>query len=248
MKTSGNTILITGGATGIGFALASNFSNLGNEVIVCSRNEDNLKIAKEKLPEISTRRCDISKSEEVDSLFRWVTTSYPQINVLINNAGIQRQIELKKGIEALPRGGDDDEISINLRSQIYMSACFIPVFLGESAIVNVSSGLGFVPLARFPVYCATKAAIHSFTVSLRFQLKDSSIKVFEIIPPTVYDTNLKGKPLEKSDWAVSSKEVADAAVKGIENDQFEIPIGPTKNWLNASKSELDQAFINMNRW
>jgi uncharacterized oxidoreductase len=113
--------------------------------------------------------------------------------------------------------------------------------------VNVSSGLAFVPIARFPIYCATKAAIHSFTMSLRYQLKDTKIKIFELIPPTVYDTELKGRPLEKSDWTVSSAEVAGAMMKGLETDEFEIAVGSTRNWLRASKSDLDQAFSNINR-
>jgi uncharacterized oxidoreductase len=139
---------------------------------------------------------------------------------------------------------------INLKAQIYLAACFVPVFSkkqSESAIINVSSGLAFVPLARFPIYCATKAAIHSFTVSLRHQLKETPIRVFEVIPPTVYDTELKGKPLQKSDWTVSSNEVADAVMKGLENNDYEISIGAAKNWLMGSKSDLETAFNNMNR-
>jgi uncharacterized oxidoreductase len=178
-----------------------------------------------------------------------VISSFPEINLLINNAGIQRPIELKKGIQELMKV--DDEIAINLKSQIYLSEYFIPVFLGkstDSAIVNVlSSGLGFILLARFPIYSATKAAIHSFTMSLRQQLKGTPIRVFEVIPPTVYDTELKGRPIEKSDWTVSSREVAEVVMKGIEANEYEIAIGPAKNWLHASKSELDQIFSNMNR-
>jgi uncharacterized oxidoreductase len=172
MKSSGNSVLITGGATGIGFALASAFSNLGNEVIVCGRREEKLRQAKERLPGISIRKCDISQRADVESLVSWVVSSHPDVNVLVNNAGIQRAIDLRKGVEDLT--ANEDEIMINLRSQVYLSAYFVPVFSkrpGESAIINVSSGLAIVPLARFPVYCATKAAIHSFTVSLRHQLR-----------------------------------------------------------------------------
>jgi len=248
MKTTGNTVLITGGASGIGFALASSFANQGNKVIICGRNEEKLQRAKEKIPEISVKKCDISRNEDVASLFDWVTSSFPEIDILVNNAGIQRTIDLKRGIQELVKV--DDEIAINLKSQIYLSEYFIPVFLGkhtDSAIANVSSGLGFVPLARFPIYSATKAGIHSFTMSLRQQLKGTPIRVFEVIPPTVYDTELKGRPLEKSDWTVSSREVAEAVMKGIEENEYEIAIGPSKNWLRASKSELDQTFNNLNR-
>ncbi len=176
-----------------------------------------------------------------------MASSHPSINVLVNNAGIQRALDLKKGAEDIK--ANDDEISINLRAQIYLAASFVPLFSqrqGESAIVNVSSGLGFVPLARFPVYCATKAAIHSFTVSLRYQLRETPVRVFEVIPPTVYDTELKGKPLPRSDWTVSSAEVADAVVNGMGRDEPEISVGPTKGWLAAYKGDLDAAFTRMN--
>jgi uncharacterized oxidoreductase len=167
----------------------------------------------------------------------------------VNNSGIQRAIDLRKGLEEIT--GNEDEITINLKSQICLTAYFIPVFSArhtESAIVNVSSGLAFVPLAKFPIYCATKAAIHSFTVSLRFQLRETTIRVFEVIPPTVYDTELKGKPLPKSGWTVSSAEVADAVMKDLETNEPEISLGAARNWLNASKRDLDAIFNNINRW
>jgi uncharacterized oxidoreductase len=248
MKTSGNTVLITGGATGIGFAITSNFVNQGNEVIICGRREEKLREAKEKLPRITIRRCDLSQQAEIEALFHWVTSTFPDLNVLVNNAGIQRTIDLRKGVEDLFR--NEDEITINLKAQIYLAAYFIPEFAKkqtETAIINVSSGLGFVPLARFPIYSATKAAIHSFTLSLRNQLKDTPIKVFEVIPPTVYDTELKGRPLPKSDWTVSSKEVADAVMKGLANNEYEISLGATWNWLAASDKDRRVIFENINR-
>ncbi|MDA4111596.1 MAG: SDR family NAD(P)-dependent oxidoreductase [Thaumarchaeota archaeon] len=248
MKTSGNTVLITGGATGIGFALAAALSNQGNEVIICGRREEKLSEAKEKLPGISIRTCDISQQAEIESLFDWVTSNFPGINVLVNNAGMQRAIDFRKGVEDLIK--NEDEINVNLKAQIYLAAYFVPVFSRrqtESAIINVSSGLAFVPLAKFPIYCATKAAIHSFTISLRHQLRVTPIRVFEVIPPTVYDTELKGKPLQKSDWTVSSYEVADAVMKGLKNNDYEISLGAAKNWINGSKNELEIAFNNMNR-
>jgi len=247
LKTSGNTVLITGGATGIGFALASSFSEKGNEVIICGRREEKLREAKGKLSGIITRQCDVSRMVDIESLFQWVSSNFPDVNVLVNNAGIQRAIDLSKGVEDLAK--NEDEISTNLKSPIYLAAYFIPLFSErktESAIINVSSGLGFVPLARFPIYSATKAAMHSFTISLRYQLRETPIRVFEVIPPTVYDTELKGNPLPKSDWTVSSVEVADAVMKGLENNDYEIPIGALKNWLMGSKKDLDVAFNNMN--
>jgi uncharacterized oxidoreductase len=248
MKTSDNTVLITGGATGIGLALATSFSNLGNQVIICGRRKERLVEAKNKLPGISIRKCDVSEQSEIESLFDWVSSNFPTINILVNNAGIQRVIDLKNGIKDLTRG--EDEIMINLRAPVLLSTYFVPLFSKrktESAIINVSSGLAFVPMAGVPIYCAMKAAIHSFSVSLRHQLRETPIRVFEVIPPIVYDTELKGQPLPKSDWSVSSNEVANAVLKGLENNEQEIPVGATQNWLLGSKSDLDIAFKNMNR-
>lgn len=246
MKTVGNTILITGGGTGIGLALAEAFVQSENTVIICGRREDKLIEAKKRLPSIITRTCDISKENQRKELYEWIESNHGDVNVLVNNAGIQRPIDLKKGLEDIVK--NEDEIEINLRSQIYLAARFIPLLSKKSnaVIINVSSGLGFAPLAIFPIYCATKAAIHSFTMSLRFQLRETPIKVFEVIPPTVHDTELKGRKLEKTDYSISSAEMVDAVIKGLEADQYEITAGASRNLANASKAELDQIFKNMN--
>ena len=246
MITKNNTVLITGGATGIGFALAESFVKLGNKVIVCGRRMDKLEDAKRRLPSLIVRQCDVSKEGDRRALYEWVEKEFNDLNVLVNNAGIQRRIDFTKGTEDLLR--QEDEIDINFKAQVYLAARFVPLLSRqkEAAIVNVSSGLGFVPLTVFPIYSATKAAIHSFTMSLRFQLRKTSVKVFEVIPPTVHDTELKGKPIEKAEWSVPSSEVAEAVVKGLEGDVLEIAVGPSKRWLSSSKSELDQAFGNMN--
>jgi uncharacterized oxidoreductase len=246
MRTTKNTILITGGATGIGFALAELFVKSGNEVIICGRRADRLEEAKRKLPGIHVRVCDVSKAADLESLYDWVTANFREVNVLVNNAGIQRRIDFRSGA---PYSSIDQEIDINLRAQIHLSARFINELSKrkEAAIVNVSSGLGFVPIAAFPVYCATKAAIHSFSVSLRHQLRQTPIKVFEVIPPTVHDTELKGKFLEKTDYSVSAAEVASAVLSGMGNDEYEIAVGSSKNFVKGSKSDLDQAFERMNR-
>ncbi len=246
MKISGNTILVTGGGTGIGYALAEKFAGLGNEVIICGRRENKLEEAKARIPALHTIKCDISKDAERQELCKQIAANFSGINVLVNNAGIQRRIDLSRGADELL--SNEDEIEINLRSQIYLAARFVPMLIDkdESAIINVSSGLGFVPIAAFPVYSATKAAIHSFTKSLRQQLKDTRIKVFEVIPPGVYDTELKGKPMPKSDWSISAKEMADAVLEGLGNDQYEIAAGTARGWVNASRNELDKAFENTN--
>ena len=249
MKTKGNTILITGGATGIGQALAETLVNAGNTVIICGRREAKLKEAKDKLPQIRTKVCDVSKEKEREALFVWVKENYPDLNVLINNAGIQRIINLKKGTKELFNG--ENEIETNFIAPIYLSAYFIPWFLKkkEAVIINVSSGLGFVPIAVMPVYCATKAAVHSFTTSLRHQLKDTSIKVFEIVPPAV-DTELgKGTTSDESQEyrGMPPSVVAEATIKALAKNEYEIIVGEAKGLVEGARTNPEQTFQNLNQ-
>ena len=249
MKTTGNTILITGGATGIGFSLAETFVKAGNEVVICGRREDKLKEAKRKLPQLHITVCDLSKESKRKFLYEWVCSNFSDINILVNNAGIQRMIDFKRGVNELYFG--EDEIEVNLKACIHLSALFTPLFLQkeEAAIVNVSSGLGFVPIAIMPVYCATKAAIHSFTMSLRHQLRDTSVKVFEVIPPIV-DTELdKGARGQRGqeDRGIPPVEVAKATMKALESNQYEIPVGMAENLRTGSRTNPEQLFHNMNQ-
>jgi uncharacterized oxidoreductase len=250
MRIKNNTVLITGGATGIGLALAEALINAGNTVIICGRRQSKLEEAKRKLPQIHIRICDVSKEAERKSLFDWVKDNFKNLNVLVNNAGIQRMVDLKKGIRDLTSG--ENEIEINLEAPIYLSAHFIPLLMKqkEAAIVNVSSGLGFVPIASMPVYCATKAAIHSFTMSLRHQLKDTSIKVFEVVPPAV-DTELgKGSVEEEEELnrGLPPAEVVKAVVSSLEKDEYEIVVGEAEGLVEGSRTNPDEAFKNLNEW
>lgn len=247
MNLSGNTILITGGATGIGLELATRFEKLGNKVVICSRRKERLEAVHELYPEITGIQCDISNFDDLGNLYDHIMLDFPELNVLINNAGIQRAIDLKKGIEGVAQSSD--EIDINFSSQIRVTETFISLILKqkEAAIVNVTSGLGFIPLARFPIYSATKAAMHSFTLSLRHQLKDTNVRVFELIPPTVHDTELKGKPIEKTDYSISAKEVGEHFVDAFEVDNLEVAPGPAGSWLALfSRPEVNQIFNGMN--
>ena len=250
MEIKNNTILITGGATGIGFSLAETLVNAGNTVIICGRREAKLKEAREKLPRIQTKVCDLSKKLERESLFNWVKHNFPDCNVLINNAGIQRMINLTKGTKELLSG--ENEVEINLVAPIHLSAHFIPLLLKkrEAAIINVSSGLGFVPIAAMPVYCATKAAVHLFTVSLRYQLKDSPIKVFEIVPPAV-DTELGKGTAEDTDHeykGIPPSEIARATLAALATNEYEIVVGEAKGLVMGARTNPEQAFQNINSW
>jgi uncharacterized oxidoreductase len=245
MKISGNTVLITGGSMGIGFSLAEEFVKAGNEVIICGRREDKLTEAKAILPQLTTMVCDVAKAEDREALYNWAICKFPDLNILVNNAGIQRRVDFKKGIEGVI--SKEDEVDINFKATIELSAWFIPEFLKrkEAAIINVSSGLGFIPIAFAPVYCATKAAVHSFSISLRHQLKDTSIKVFEIIPPIV-DTDLDRGARGPVNRGISPKEVGIGSMEAIRNDQFECAIGMAVNLVQGSKTNFDQIFNNMN--
>jgi uncharacterized oxidoreductase len=254
MKTNGQTILITGGSTGIGLAMSEEFIARGNKVIACARSESTLSDARKRLPGLVTRRCDLSKDVEREALHDWVMQNHPDTSVLINNAGIQHMVDFTKGPADLVKFRDSDgqdEIDINFKGLVYLTALFIPELMkkDESAIVNVSSGLGFAPLAIMPVYCATKAAVHSFSVSLRHQLRTTTVKVFEVIPPMV-DTNLdKGArdARQQRDRGIPPREVAQATLKAISEDTYETAIGNAQNLVSGSRTDPAKLFSNMNR-
>jgi len=248
MKTSGNTILITVGASGIGLALAKAFVEAGNRVLICGRRQDRLDEARQLLDKTHAFQCDLSTADGRQALFEWSTGNFPQLNILVNNAGIQNHVDLRHGLESLTDG--EDEIDINLRAPIFLSALFIPYFLERkgSAIVNITSGLGFVPLAFMPVYCATKAAMHSYSLSLRHQLRHGSIKVFEIIPPTT-DTELdRGARARRgqAERGIPPEEVARATLQALAADEFELAVGAAQHLRDASRSQPDEIFRRLN--
>jgi uncharacterized oxidoreductase len=250
MKINGNTIVITGGATGIGFALAQELVKADNIVIICGRRKSKLKEAQQKLPQLHIKACDVSSEEQRQDLVSWVSSEFKECNILINNAGIQRMINLSEG--QMTHHSDDDEIDINFKAPVRLCESFIPLLKNQpqAAIVNVSSGLAFCPIAVMPVYCATKAALHSYTLSLRHQLRNTSIKVFEIIPPTV-DTELDKGARDKrnqQDRGIPPSQVAIEALKSLKADHYEITVGMAEGLKKGAQSNLDQLFQRMNQW
>src|SRR5665647_248505 len=235
MRINGNIVLITGGATGIGLALAEAFVKAGSEVIVCARTEENLNQAKKKIPQLHIKKCDVSKESECEELYNWATSNFKDLNILINNAGIQRMIDFKKGTEDIIRhraADGEDEIEVNFRSLVYLTALFTPHLMKQedSAIINVSSGLAFHPMAILPVYCATKAAVHMISMLLRQQLERTTVKVFELIPPMV-DTNLdKGarKARGQTYFGITTEEFVQPAMKAFESNEYEIRVTDPK--------------------
>lgn len=236
MKTSGNTILITGGATGIGLALAEHLLNEGNEVIICGRRAERLQDAKQKFPGLHTRVADVASETGREELMNWVASQFPSFNMLINNAGIQQLFFLKKPNST---ASIYNEVATNLIAPIHLTNLAIPHLSKqkEAAIVNITSGLAFVPLVIAPVYCASKAALHSFCLSSRHQLRDTSIKIFEIIPPIVetelgHDNSRK----EREVRGIQPSEVAVETLKALATDQFEVPVGMAAGIYNAAHS------------
>ena len=227
MKTSGHTVLITGGGTGIGLALAEQLVRHDNQVIICGRRRARLLAAKKRVPELHIRVCDVSRPASRRALVRWITSEFKPLNILVNNAGIQRMIDFRRGARDLSDA--DEEVAVNLLGPIHLSALLIPHLTRQpcAAIVNISSGLAFTPLAAVPVYCATKSAIHSLSLSLRFQLRDTPVRVFEVAPPIVA-TELSGtrRRPEDGEHSMSPDEVARGIVEALAGDAYEVALGP----------------------
>jgi uncharacterized oxidoreductase len=242
MNLGGNTVLVTGGASGIGLSIAKRFVSAGSTVIICGRRQDKLREAQQRYPALHVAVADLARADQRTALFDWIVDAFPTLNVLVNNAGIQRPVSL---LDAEPWSATREEIAINLEAPIHLSRLFVPHIANQNgpAILNVTSGLSFVPLARVPVYCATKAAVHSFTLSLRHQLRDTAISVIEIVPPAV-DTDLGGPGLHT--FGTNVDEFADAVMGRIAAGEIEVGYGFAEQTRRASREELDAAFDRMN--
>lgn len=192
MKTEGNTILMTGGGSGIGRGLAEAFHALGNQVIISGRRKQALDETTRANPGMASATLDIEDAAGIRAFAAKIAAEFPALNVLINNAGIMRAEKLSA--QPADLGDAEAMVTTNLLGPIRMTAALLPHLRKQpySAIVNVSSGLAFVPLSPTPTYCATKAAIHSYTQSLRYQLKDTATEVIELIPPYVATDLMSG--------------------------------------------------------
>jgi len=221
MKLQGNTILITGGSGGIGLAFAKRFVAGGNEVIITGRNADKLAAAAKETPALKTIRSDAGDAGAITALAAEVKEKYPKLNVLFNNAGVMqfRNLAVAEDFESLTT-----ELDINLAGPIRLVSAFVGLLkANKGTIINVSSGLAFVPLPAAPVYCATKAAMHSYTLSLREQLADHGVEVIELMPPAV-KTDLAALP-EEGVKVITTDVLVDATMKALAKGQVEIRPG-----------------------
>jgi len=191
MRMSGNTILITGGTSGIGLGLAQRFHAEGNRVIIAGRREQLLSAITAEHPGMDSVVVDVADPGSINRCWAQVTGRHPDLNVVVNNAGIMLSEDLTEPGHLRVA---EDTVATNLLGPIRLLAQAVPFLAGQTAavIINVSSGLGFVPLSVTPTYCATKAAVHSYTQSLRVQLAGTDVQVVELIPPGV-QTDLMGQ-------------------------------------------------------
>jgi uncharacterized oxidoreductase len=251
MRMNSNTIFITGGTSGIGQGLAEAFHKLGNQVIITGRREDRLKSICTANSGMKYYVLDVADSGSVREVARKAIGQFPALNCVFNNAGMQAMHDFSAG-GPLDEQAIIGEINTNLMGTIRVAAEFIPHLKKQqnASLVNVSSGLAFTPLARFPVYCATKAAVHSFSLSLRHQLKNSGIKVIELIPPYVA-TELGGPSKQIPPGAPQPMPLARfiaETMKELAGDADEVAIGDVRHLVSGSNAEaMKKIFAGMNR-
>jgi uncharacterized oxidoreductase len=239
MKLSNNKILITGGASGIGLGMAERFLKENNKVIVCGRREDVLREAAAQLPGLITKQCDLQVPAEREALFAWVSQEHPDLNAIVNNAGVQNWMSV---IDKDFFTRAQQEIAINIEAPLHLVSLFLQ-HPALDTVINVTSGLSFSPLAKVPVYSATKAFFHSFTLSLRYLLQAKNIDVIEVIPPAL-NTDLGGPGIHDEFPPVSN--FLDAIFAQLREGKQELTFGFSAAMVKAGPEEIQQAFSRMN--
>jgi len=244
MKFQQRTVLITGGTGGMGLEWARELLKRGNTVIVTGRDREKLDATERSLPGVHTLRSDASDPQAIGSLRQAVLARFPALDTVINNAGIMRNLRFgtAQGLEEVTR-----EIEVNLSGPVRMIDQFLPHLLTRpgALIVNVSSGLAFIPFTAAPVYSATKAAIHSFTQSLRVQLRGTGVTIVELAPPGVETPLFRGEfaAETRGQKAMDPKELVRRAISGIEAGKLEIRPG-LSNVLNVMSRIAPRFMLN----
>jgi uncharacterized oxidoreductase len=243
MKTTQNTILITGGSAGIGLAMAKLFAEKGNHVIITGRNAERLQKAASQLKNVTAIQFDVTKEEDVDRLVKKLDQEFPNLNILINNAGNAFLYKLVAGAGAFEKARE--EMLTNYLAPIRLTEKLLPLLerQKESAVVNVSSIVAFAPNHKMPGYGASKAALHSYTQSLRITLEPTSVKVFELMPPLVdteFSTEIGGAN------GIAPSVVAEELFAAFEKDEYQIHVGKTAQIYQLSLSSPADALAAMN--
>ena len=240
MKLSGRTILITGGSAGIGLAFALKLLELGNEVIVTGRRQAVLDQVKAEHPKLHTIQSDVADPAQIVALAARMKSDFPKLDVLMNNAGILLYKNLKSPAADLT--GLMAEMNVNVGGVVGTTSALIDVLTSnKGTVINVSSGLAFVPLPAAPIYSATKAAIHSYTQSLRFQLEETGVEVIEIMPPAV-KTDLTAAFPEGEVTLITTEELVKQSFASLKTGALEIRPGQSKQL--AIMRRLAPWFIN----
>ncbi len=241
MKTTNNTILITGGSAGIGFETAKLLSAQGNTIIIIGRDQNRLDEAKAKLANVHAFKADVSNAAEVTELVEILKDKFPDLNVVINNAGSAVLYNLAdENQDAFANA--ESEMLTNYLAVIRLNQLLLPLLKAqaESAIVNVSSIVAYVPGITLPTYAASKAALHSYSTTLRLSLENTSVKVFELMPPLV-DTQFSSAIGGHN--GIQPTAVANDLLKALAEDDFEIRVGDTAKlyelFLNSPSAALD---------
>ncbi|HZQ24356.1 MAG TPA: SDR family NAD(P)-dependent oxidoreductase [Terriglobales bacterium] len=245
MKLTGSTILITGGSAGIGLAFALKFLELGNEVIVTGRRQAVLDQIKTQHPQLHTMKSDVGDAAQIAALAARVRSDFPKLDVLMNNAGIMLYKNLKT--PAADLGGLMTEMNVNVGGVILTTSAFIDTLrANKGTVINTSSALAFVPLPSAPIYSATKAAIHSYTQSLRFQLEETGVEVIELMPPVV-KTDLAAELAEGgSITVITTDELVKQSFAALRAGAVEIRPGQAKQL--AFMRRFAPNFINRQLW
>jgi uncharacterized oxidoreductase len=239
MKITNNKILITGGASGIGLGLTERFVREGNTVVICGRREAILKDVANKFPGVITKVCDLSMETDRIELYNWVAENHSDLNVLVNNAGIQNWMNISDS-DFYQKA--NDEITTNVLAPVHLTTLFTNL-KSINTIINVSSALAFIPLSKVPVYCATKAFMRSFTLSLRHLLKQKGIEVIEMIPPAL-NTDLGAKGLHDAYPPVS--DFIEAVFQQMKEGKTELTFGTSESRTKANNETILQYFNAMN--
>lgn len=245
MKTTQNTILITGGGSGIGFEIAKLFSEAGNHVIITGRNKEKLQKAASQLQNVSTIACDITSKTDVDQLVKRIAADFPNLNILINNAGNASYYNiLEPNINTYEKAFE--EMNTNYLSILRLTEKLLPTLNAQdnAAIVNISSIVAFVPTLRLATYSASKAALHAYTQTLRLALEaQTSTKVFEVMPPLVNTDFSKAIGGENG---ISPTQVASDLFSAFEENRYEVHVGQTSAIYDLFHSAPADALLAMN--